>query len=164
MTLGEFRDRATMLACRHCRHVGLVESPRHPNNGGIRPHCPACGSVSPVEGIQWLGQSSVRDRRPHLGAKASEEVWHANGDTCSFCGITFDEAVALGIGRTAQHVVPYVEGGGEGPLIPFCARCHEASAAALRRTRDTRRGTASWREVVERIEKNHPRLRDDPSA
>ena len=45
MTVGEFLLQAPTLVCRHCGHGGLIPSQRNPNNGGIRPICPACQST-----------------------------------------------------------------------------------------------------------------------
>ena len=158
MTLGEFRAQFVGLQCRHCHAIGLVESPRNANNGGIRPLCPACGSVSPLDGVQWLSQNAARDRRPALGPKATEDVWEANGNRCSFCGKSRALCDRLGIGLTAQHVIPVLYGGEDGPLIPYCARCQQASVAALEETRRVEEHTAGLRAIIDRIQKRFPEL------
>ena len=88
-----------------------------------------------LDGVQWLAQGAVKDRRPKLGPRATAEVWAANGDRCSFCGKSRTFCKSVGIGLTVQHVQPVVFGGGDdGPLIPFCARCQQSSVAALAET------------------------------
>ena len=119
--------------------------------------CPACLSRPPLEGVQWIPKDSAAARRPKP-AIAPDEVWRVNGDHCAFCGKPRWFCERLGIGLTAQHVVPAVFGGGTGPLIPFCARCQEASVAALKETRNVLDALNTLDTIIQRIEAKHPEL------
>ena len=88
----------------------------------------------PVAGVQWLAQRDQKPRQPS-GIPSGPAVWEANGNHCAFCGKPRWLCDRLRIGLTAQHVTPVALGGIWGPLIPFCSRCQEMSAAALRETR-----------------------------
>lgn len=156
MVLADFEEQAAQLACRHCEHVGLALN-RNTNNGGVRPCCPVCGSMTPLVGIQWLSQGNHKPRRVP-GTPSGPEIWTANGDHCAFCGKPRSLCERLKIGLTAQHVVPVVFGG-DGPLIPFCARCQEASAAALKETRNLLGEIDSLDAIIKRIEAKRPELR-----
>lgn len=149
MTLEEFTRAKAGLSCRECGHVGLV-AVENPNNGGVRPGCPSCGLSTPLAGVQWLKRTK-RVNRPS-GAYETSEVWGANGNVCAFCGKTRLECERFKIGLTVQHVIPYSEPGGiDGPLIPFCARCQQASAAALAETQRIRRYLETLEEQIARI-------------
>jgi len=149
VTLNEFELAKADLSCRLCGAVGLI-AVENANNGGVRPGCPACGSSNPLAGVQWLKRTK-RANRPS-GAYETSEVWEANGNCCAFCGKTRLECERFKIGLTVQHVVPFSEPGGiEGPLIPFCARCQQSSAAALAETQCVRRYLESLEEQIARI-------------
>lgn len=163
MSLPEFRERAHQLVCRHCDHVGLVESPRS-GGGGIRPVCPACLDLTPLNGVSWLPQNDLKTRRPNLGSTATADVWEANGDRCAFCGKSRALCERLGLGLTIQHVLPVVYGGAEGPLIPFCARCQQASVAALAETQRIEEHVGTLQATIDRIERKFPHLIDDTAA
>jgi len=149
MTLDEFNAAKADLSCRHCGTVGLV-AVENTNNGGVRPGCPSCGDAVPLAGVQWLKRTK-RVNRPS-GAYDTAEVWEANGNCCAFCGKTSLECERFKIGLTVQHVVPFSEPGGiDGPLIPFCARCQQASVAALAETRCLRRYLETLEDQIARI-------------
>jgi hypothetical protein len=106
-----------------------------------------------------LSQRGTKDRRPTLGPTATADVWEANGNRCAFCGKSRTLCERLGLGLTVQHVLPVVYGGGDAsPLIPFCARCQQASAAALAETQRVERHVWSLQEVIDRIEQANPEL------
>jgi 5-methylcytosine-specific restriction endonuclease McrA len=133
----DFNAQRDELACRQCGAVGLTIE-RNPNNNGVRPQCPSCGSKSPLRGVQWLRQNRADDRRPRrwAGDPTTEEVWAANGDHCAYCGKSRALCERLGIGLTVQHVRPVIFGGAaDSSLIPFCSRCQQGSTAALAETR-----------------------------
>jgi 5-methylcytosine-specific restriction endonuclease McrA len=133
----DFNAQRSELACRECGAVGLTVE-RNPNNNGVRPQCPRCGSKSPLRGVQWLRQSTAEDRRPRrwAGDPTTEEVWAANGNHCAYCGKSRALCERLGIGLTVQHVRPVIFGGAaDSRLIPFCSRCQQGSTAALAETR-----------------------------
>ena len=163
MNLVEYEGSRHSLSCQHCGRLGL-DIDYNPNNNGRRPRCPACGSTSPLSGVQWLPQGAVaRTPVARRGDPSPAEVWAANGNHCSFCGKSVDLCSRLGIGLTAQHVQPLVMGGGESPLIPFCARCQEMSRAALMETRNVLDCLGGLDAIIQRIEAAHPELRD-PAA
>lgn len=55
--LADFVALAPALACHDCESVGqLVVSAPHPANGGVRPICSECGSVSPLPNVLWLSR------------------------------------------------------------------------------------------------------------
>ena len=155
MTLSEFEQAASALACQQCGAVGLALD-RNTNNGGVRPSCAACGTKAPLAGVQWLSQGHHKPRRLP-GSPSGPEVWTANGNHCAFCGKPRALCERLRIGLTAQHIVPVVFGG-EGPLIPFCARCQEASAAALKETRNILGEIESLEAIIKRIEEKNTDL------
>lgn len=156
MTLAEFEGTAPSLVCKECGHVGL-QLDRNANNGGVRPCCPACGTKTPLAGVQWLAQQHHKPRRLP-GRPTTTAVWDANGNHCAFCGKPRALCERLNIGLSSQHIVPVVFGG-EGPLIPFCARCQEASAAALKETRNLLGELDSLDAIIKRIEAKRPELR-----
>jgi hypothetical protein len=164
MTRSEFEKQRAQLPCQGCGHVGL-EPEVNANNGGVRPRCPACGSKTPLAGIQWLPKDSAEARRPRSlpGQPSTEQVWAANGDHCAFCGKPRLLCERLGIGLQAQHLHPVLFSQDEalGPLIPFCARCQQASAAALEETRRILGTLTSLDAIIARIERAHPELVDD---
>jgi len=133
VTVQEFEEQRNGLRCQHCQ-ASTLELERNVNNGGVRPVCAACRSRSPLAGVQWLAQRDQKPRRPS-GIPSGPAVWEANGNHCAFCGKPRWLCDRLRIGLTAQHVTPVALGGVWGPLIPFCSRCQEMSAAALRETR-----------------------------
>lgn len=153
MTVAEFLECKDEMVCRECHAVGFILSERNPNNGGVRGICAKCGSP----GTQWLAQQMVRT--PKRGLRDTMAVWLANGDHCSFCGKTRQLCSRLGIGLTAQHVVPFAEAGDEWPLIPFCARCQQASLAALEETKRVTRTINDLDSIIRRIEEKNPELR-----
>jgi len=153
MTLAEFEVAGPSLACEQCGEIGLTVD-RNPNNGGVRPQCAACGTKRPLLGVQWLSQGHHKPRRLP-GTPSGPEVWEANGNHCAFCGKPRALCERLKIGLTAQHIVPVVFGG-DGPLIPFCARCQEASAAALKETRNLLGEIDSLEAIIKRNEEKHP--------
>ena len=157
MTLEEFVEQRERLLCRECQRPTL-QLDRNPNNGGVRPVCTACGSVSPLPGVSWLKQHPTKTppRRVH----DTREVWSLNGDHCAFCGFTWAMCDEFKIGRTVQHVVPFYKGGDEWPLIPFCARCQQSSAAELAKTRLIVDRNTALHEIIARIERNNPELRE----
>lgn len=149
MTLEEFERAKRDLSCRLCGTVGLIAA-ENANNGGVRPGCPSCGSSTPLAGVQWLKRTK-RINRPS-GAYDTSEVWEANGNCCAFCGKTRGECERFRIGLTVQHVVPFSEPGGiEGPLIPFCMRCQQASTAAFAETKRIRHYLETLEELIARI-------------
>lgn len=161
MNLVEFEAAQSSLSCQHCNHLGLAIE-HNPNNNGRRPRCPACRSTSPLAGVQWLPQGAVaRTPVARRGDPSGPEVWAANGNHCSFCGKPADLCRRLNIGLQAQHVQPLVMGGGESPLIPFCARCQEMSRAALMETRDLLDCLGGLDAIIKRIEAARPELRRD---
>ncbi len=150
MTRGEFNAQRDHLSCQGCGQVGLV-AVENPNNGGVRPGCPACDHPTPLPGVQWLRKSSAESRkvRRPSSAPTTDEVWEANGNVCAFCGKTRKELERFRIGLTIQHVIPFsTPGGSASPLIPFCARCQQASVAALAETRCLRIGLANLDETI----------------
>lgn len=155
MTRDEFALQQHQLACQHCGHVGLTRED-NPNNGGSRPICPSCGR-SPLAGVQWLAKSEPRT--PKRGRVAVLDVWASNGDHCSFCGKSRDLCVRLGLGLTAQHVVPFAVAADDWPLIPFCARCQQASAASLAETIRVQNTIGGLDAIIQRMEQNNPELR-----
>ncbi len=152
MTVEEFEDQKATLACQLCGHLGLV-AVHVVNNNGVRPGCPGCGCNAPLPGVQWLKQSKDRKVKRPSNEPTTEEVWEANGNTCAFCGKRRDECERFKIGLTKQHVVPFVEGRA-GPLIPFCARCQQASVAALAETQRIRHYLNTLEEQIARIRRN----------
>lgn len=165
MTREEFEVLAETLICRACGHTGL-SMVENTNNGGVRPGCPACGSGQPLAGVQWLkqrGAESRKLRRPSTDPKA-DEVWTANGDHCAFCGKTRKECEQYGIGLTVQHVVPIVRGGANSPLAPFCARCQQASWAALAETERIGRAFESLEAQLARLREKQEGLDRERTA
>jgi len=154
MNIAEFEAIRLTAACGRCGHVGLGTEYNR-NNNGIRPICPECGSGQPIPGVMWLGQDKQRRLKRPPGDPAGPDVWAWNGEHCAFCGITRAEAETLGLGLTAQHVVPYActhcPEAVESPLVPFCSRCQEASAASTKKTEAWRRGYETLRQQIERI-------------
>lgn len=155
MNREEFEQRRADLCCRHCGAVGL-ETEHNPNNGGVRAVCPGCGSKQPLLGVQWLPKATAK--RARAGTVTTSEVWEANGNHCSFCGKSRALCERLGIGLTAQHVVPFAEAGDDWPLIPFCSRCQQASAAALAETRRVQETVGGLDAIIQRIQKQNPEL------
>ena len=153
MTVEEFEEKRATLTCVQCG-AGHLTTVMNPNNGGIRPTCVACGSSAPLRGVQWLKQQSATSRKVKRPSSdpSTAEVWQVNGDCCGFCGMTKEECERYHIGLTIQHVVPFVEGGIDGPMVPFCARCQEASRAALMRTLNLRRYHESLGEQMVRLQ------------
>ena len=158
MTVLEFEAQRAGLVCQHCGRDGL-QLDRNANNGGIRPVCSACGSKTPIPSVQWLAQTGAADRKARRASVDPADVWEANGNHCAFCGKPRWLCERLRIGLTAQHLVPVVLGGEAGVLIPFCARCQEASVAALRETRNVLGEIESLDTIIQRIESKHPELR-----
>jgi 5-methylcytosine-specific restriction endonuclease McrA len=137
----DFNAQRNELACRKCGATGLTVE-RNPNNNGVRPRCPACGSRSPLPGVQWLRQDKAHQRRPRRlsGDPSTGEVWEANGNHCAYCGKSRVLCERLGIGLTIQHIQPVVFGGTEkSVLVPFCSRCQQGSTAVLAETREIER-------------------------
>jgi hypothetical protein len=160
MCLRDFLEQHASLVCAQCGVVGL-DVERNPNNGGVRPICPHCGSRAPLAGVQWLKQRSAHGRRPRRfsGDPTTLEVWKANGEHCAFCGKSRELCQRLGTGLTIQHVHPVVLGGAlDSPLIPFCARCQQMSTAALQETRRVEAGISTLRHIIRRIEEKAPHL------
>lgn len=155
MTRDEFETQRHQMVCQHCGHEGL-DKVYNPNNNGVRPLCPACGSRTPVAGLQDLPKTRVK--APKRGIVDTLSVWTENGDHCSFCGKSRALCERLGIGLTAQHMVPFAEAGDDWPLIPFCARCQQASAAALAETKRVAQVVGDLDAVIRRIEAAHPEL------
>ena len=155
MDLNDFEMTKARLSCRECDAQGLALD-RNANNGGLRPVCPACGSKTPLAGVQWLKQRMIKG--PARGPVETLEVWMANGDHCSFCGKSRALCRRLGIGLTAQHIVPHMIGGEAWPLIPFCARCQQASTAAWEETRRVDEAFSTLDAIIRRIEATHPEL------
>lgn len=157
MTVSEFEEQSESLQCRACGRVGLTLEHVTTNNGH-RAACPACGARgAKCYGPEFLPKGGGR----RATAKSGElrEVWKVNGDHCGHCGKSWDLCARLSIGRTRQHVFPVALGGSEdGVVIPYCARCQEASAAALKETRDYERELTSLDDIIRRIEANHPEL------
>lgn len=158
LTREAFARQRKELGCQHCGQVGLDEY--RPSSGAdlVGARCPGCGSLRPLAGVQWLPKDSATRRRPR-SAISPEDVWMANGDHCAFCGKSRTLCLRLGVGLTVQHVVPVVFGGEDSVLIPFCARCQEASVAALRETRNILGELESLDAIIKRIEAAHPELR-----
>ena len=149
MTLEEFNQQAPELACQQCGAIGL-ETFHSPNNNGIRPHCPYCGSGQPLKGAMWLSQNSASARKIKRPSSdpSTAEVWEANGNCCAYCGKTREECEKYKIGLTLQHVVPFGSGGESGPLVPFCARCQQGSVAALAETERIRRRVVTLEDQI----------------
>jgi len=160
MTRAEFADTAESLSCRHCGHLGLIEY-RPPSGADmVGARCPACLRNDPLMGVQWLPKDSVARRRPAVASEpTAEEIWAAYGDHCAYCGKPKALCLRLRIGLEKQHVVPVVLGGGDGALIPFCARCQQGSAAALKETRNIMGEIDTLDGIIKRIETAHPELR-----
>lgn len=156
LTVGEFETQRHQLSCQHCGHVGLVAE-HNANNGGTRPACPICESRSPLSGVSWLPRTTAKT--PKRGVVETSEVWTENGNHCAFCGKSRALCERLGIGLSAQHVVPFTTAGDDWPLIPFCARCQQASTAALAETRRVESTIGGLDEIIARIEKQNPELR-----
>lgn len=156
MTLEEFEAQRRTMPCPGCGVIGELQIDHNVNNNGKRPTCP-CGWRG-----QWLPQNASaaarRLRRPP-GTPSPEEVWKANGDHCGFCGKPRWFCERIGIGLTVQHVQPVVFGGGDGPLCPFCARCQQASVAALEETRRVLGEVDNLDSIIKRIEEHNPELR-----
>jgi hypothetical protein len=155
MTRDEFEAQRRQLVCKDCGHEGL-EPELNANNGGLRPVCSACGSKTPLAGQSWLPKAEPR--RPRRGLVDVETIWSANGDHCAFCGKSRALCERLGIGLSAQHIVPFAEAGDAWPLVPFCARCQQQSTAAQAETRRVQATIGGLDAVIARIEKNHPEL------
>ena len=134
MTVAEFEAQHDHLWCQHCNSSPLELEHNH-NNGGVRPVCPSCRSATPLAGIQWLRKRSAEERKPvRPGADpTTEEVWQANGNHCAHCGLSGEHVEFLGIGKSKQHVLPFKDGGEEGPLIPLCRWCQQDSASQMKR-------------------------------
>ena len=150
MTRDEFLEQRHQMPCPACGHEGL-EPDHNANNGGMRAACPSCRWRG-----QWLPKAAIK--RPSRAPVDTLEVWTSNGDHCAFCGKSRALCEQLGIGRTAQHIVPFYKGGDAWPLVPFCARCQQASAAALAETRRVEETVVSLSEIIARIEKHNPEL------
>jgi hypothetical protein len=159
MTRTEFEEQRATLICRHCGGVGLEQFSPGPSDALVGARCPWCLRNHPIDGIQWLPKDSAGARRPRVGKVTTDEVWEANGNRCAFCAKPRALLDRLHIQATVQHVVPVVYGGGEGPLIPFCSRCQQASAAALEETRLVLGEIDSLDGIIKRIEEKHPELR-----
>ena len=153
MTVEEFEAKQAELTCQHCGKGGLVLI-TNPNNGGVRPGCLACQTFQPIEGLTWLKQNKAKKRmvkRPG-GDPTPKEVWEANGNYCAYCGKTQEDCERYGIGLSSQHVIPFhLPGGAESPLVPFCSRCQQRSAAALAETEFIRRAFESVQSQLARI-------------
>jgi adenine-specific DNA methylase len=164
-SIAEFEAQRASLACQHCRHVGL-ELERNPNDDGVRPICPHCGSKIPLSGVRWLKQDSAAGERSRKATElAVEHVWAAHGSRCIFCGAPRLLLRRLGIHPTAQPLVPVCFGGeATSPLIPLCVRCREARATALHDTLDIQRKLASLDETIKRIERRFPELTEGASS
>lgn len=152
----EFEERRPTLTCQHCGHVGLALSKRNANNGGVRPLCPSCGSVTPLEGVSWLKQAPVKT--PPRGKYDVEEIWTACGNHCTHCGASRELLKRLEIGLNAQHVVPFWKAGDSFPLVPYCARCHQESTARQEVTRRIEDRETEMDAIIKRIEARHPEL------
>lgn len=157
MTVAEFNATRQTMRCQRCGHEGLdVYRPENGNHVGAR--CVACGTKSPLAGVQWLSQNGsaealARVRRSGHDVRA---VWAVSGDHCGFCGKSWDLCSRLKIGRTVQHVHPVMFGGAEDALvIPFCARCQEMSRAALLETRDVMAEFESLGQLLNRLRKKY---------
>lgn len=141
--------------------VGL-DVERNANNGGARPICSACGSKTPLAGVQWLKQSPITT--PKRSKVDVDAIWNACGNHCTHCGASRDLLRRLGIGLNAQHMVPFWKAGDAHPLVPYCARCHQESTARQATTRRIEDRETELDEIIRRIEKNHPELlSEDPS-
>jgi len=128
----------------------------------MRAKCPTCGSVSPLPGVAFLPKTETKT--PKRGVVDTLSVWEVNGNHCTFCGRSRALCERLGIGLTAQHVCPFSEAGDDWPLVPFCARCQEISAAQLRATRDIVNTLAPLDAVIKRIEALNPEWRQPPEG
>lgn len=159
MTLEEFNAVRSELACRQCGAVGL-ETSHNPNNNGVRPHCPHCGSSQPLMGTTWLSQNSASARRPKRPSSdpTPAEVWEVNGNHCAYCGKTKEECEKYSIGITMQHVHPFADGGADSPLIPFCARCQQGSVAALAETQRIRKRMVTLEDQINRLRERQQAL------
>lgn len=157
MTLDDFKAQCSELVCQQCGAVGL-EPFHNPNNNGIRPHCQYCGSGQPLKGVMWLSQNSAQARRPKRPSSdpTPTEVWEVNGNHCAYCGKTKEECEKYGIGITMQHVHPFVDGGEDSPLVPFCSRCQQGSVAALAETQRIRKRLLTLEDQI-----NHLRARQE---
>lgn len=159
MTAEEFDSQRAALACQQCGAIGL-EVLHNVNNNGLRPQCPHCGSGQPLRGIMWLSQNSAAKRkvtRPSSDPTPAE-VWEVNGNCCAYCGKTKEECEKYGIGITMQHVLPFADGGIDGPLVPFCARCQQGSVAALAETQRIRRRMETLEEQLARMKQKQEAL------
>lgn len=154
-TRDSFTTERAHLVCQYCAHIGL-ELQINANNGGARPVYPECHSVTPLPGVSWLPK--VRNPRVSRSSVDTLAVWQENGDHCAFCGKSRELCARLSIGLTAQHIVPFSFEGDAWPLIPFCSRCQQSSAAALAETRCVQDALASLDDVIRRIEEKHPEL------
>lgn len=154
MTRSEFEAQRAELCCQACGHVGLEAFSA--NGGLVGARCPACNSKLPLPGIQWLPKADAK-KTPRR-ASDTRDVWALNGDHCSFCGKSWDLCVRLHINRTAQHVHPVCFGGETSVLVPFCARCQEASAAALKETQNLLGELDTLDAIIRRIEAKNPWL------
>lgn len=172
MTVEEFEEQKDTLACRHCGHIGL-QSIWNANNNSIRPVCGACGKryplLDPATGvaIQYLRQRSAASRRLRRlpGEPTGPDVWEANGNHCAYCGKTREECVQYGIGLTAQHIIPCecshcrdLDLSVSSPLVPFCSRCQQASAAALAETERIRHTVNSFKDQIEVLRRKQEAL------
>lgn len=155
MTLIEFEERRSALACQGCGAIGL-ESERNTNNGGVRPVCPHCGSKTPLAGVQWLKQSTIRT--PKRAKVDVDQVWNDCGNHCTHCGASRALLKTLDIGLNAQHMVPFWKAGDEFPLVPYCARCHQESTARQEVTRRIEDRETELDAIIKRIEARNPEL------
>ena len=158
MTVDEFEAQQTTLICQHCGKGDLVLV-ENPNNGGVRPGCLSCQSYQPLALVTWLKQNKAKKRqvkRP-VGDPSPDEVWEANGNYCAYCGKTRGDCETYGLGLSSQHVIPFhLPGGPDSPLVPFCSRCQQGSAAALAETERIRRAFEGVQRQLMRIrEKQH---------
>ena len=134
LSLAEFEAQRDHLWCQHCNHAPL-DLEHNQNNGGVRPVCPSCQSVTPLRGVQWLRKRNANDRKPvrPSGDPTTEEVWQANGNHCAHCGLSAAQVEFLGIGKSKQHVIPFKDAGEDGPLIPLCSWCQQDAASQMKR-------------------------------
>ena len=127
MTVDEFETQRGTLPCVYdtCKSTDLATRPRNQN---IELYCITCGRYQ-----RYLGKGKRPARRPPDGISV-DEVWEGSKGHCAHCGLHESTLEILGIGRTKQHVPPFVVNGHEGTYqIPLCDWCQQNSASQMRR-------------------------------
>jgi hypothetical protein len=118
---------ANPTACKNCG--GQTEVREHTQHPGGGVWC-----IGECRRFQfWLAMDRAEHHRPALKRGTIPQVWNAWGNCCAHCGLTEADLEFLGIGRTVQHVPPFVEAGHDANYIPLCDWCQQQSASWMKR-------------------------------